>query len=62
MTDEAPEFTAYEINELRKLAKRSDYYKKCLKFILSLEDTENDLSDKQMKWAWGIKNDVKEDE
>ncbi len=59
-----PEFDAYEINELSQRARMSSYYAQCLKFV---KDTLlNDLYDasllteKQVKWLWGIKKDLKE--
>lgn len=63
MAPSLPEFTAYDINELSARARRDSYYEKCLKFV---KDTAlNDaydlalLTEKQVKWLWGIKRDLK---
>jgi hypothetical protein len=63
-----PEFTAYEINELRRRVtegldeNRKSYYKKCL-HIVELYEMDNLISpsDKVKKWLWGIKRDLKEE-
>lgn len=61
---EIPEFTAHEINKLSNMARKSAYYAKCLKFIKDtvLNDIcDISLSDKQIKWLWGIKMDLKDE-
>ncbi len=61
-----PEFDVYEINELIRRAWANYYYDKCLKFV---KDTvlNNDfdvalLTEKQVKWLWEIKKDLKDEE
>ncbi|TAL22503.1 MAG: hypothetical protein EPN94_10945 [Nitrospirae bacterium] len=60
-----PEFDAYELNRLQGLAMRSDYYRKCHKFVMDFVDgklTEHaTLTEKQKRWLWGIKADLKEE-
>lgn len=62
---EIPEFTAYEMNELTKRARGNAYYSGCLLFILNtvLNDTFDTvaLTEKQVRWLWGIKRDLKND-
>lgn len=61
---EIPEFTAYELNEISNRARRDAYYAKCLKFINDtvLNDIcDVSLSEKQIKWLWGIKMDLKDE-
>jgi type IV secretory pathway VirB4 component len=56
-----PEFSAYEINELASRARKdkTEYYSKALKFVKdTLEKTTEQLSEKQLKWLWGIKKDL----
>ena len=60
-----PEFVAYEMNELIRRARTSAYYEKCLKFVRDsvLNDLfdPQDLTEKQVKWLWGIKRDLKDE-
>jgi hypothetical protein len=57
-----PEFTAYEINELLRRARTSEYYDKCRRFVFEtvLEDLFDcsSLNEKQVKRLWGIKKDL----
>jgi hypothetical protein len=57
-----PNFTAYEVNALRK--RKTDYHDKCIDFIEQLEEMGEEqlayLTDKQLKWAWGIKMEAME--
>ena len=57
--DEFPNFTAYEINALRKRARKSEYHQKCLDFVDDFEEMSDvridKLTEKQKKWLWGIK-------
>lgn len=60
-----PEFDAYEINELSRRARGDTYYTACLDFVKDtvlndLFDIEA-LTDKQIKWLWGIKRDLKDE-
>ncbi len=59
-----PEFDAYEMNELIRRARANYYYDKCLKFVkdtvLNDDLANQDLTDKQVKWLWGIKRDLKD--
>lgn len=62
---EAPEFDANELNRLQSLALRSDYYRKCHKFVMNFVDEflkYETMSEKQQKWLWGIKADLKEEQ
>lgn len=60
-----PEFTAYEINELTKRARTSEYYARCLEFLRQTvlgEMTDDEFrSEKEIRWLWGIKRDLKEE-
>ncbi len=57
-----PDFTAYEINELSTRARKNDYYKKCRTFVLdTIERPSIVLTEKQLKWLWGIKADLREE-
>ena len=52
-------------NEERMIiANWSAYYEKCLKFVrdtvLNDDFANQDLTDKQVKWLWGIKRDLKD--
>lgn len=58
-----PDFTAYEVNELNKRSRKSDYYLRAYKFVCDYLDTDEEkmnLTEKQVKWLWGIKSDLKE--
>ena len=58
-----PEFTAYDINELSKLARRDSYYQNVKDFVERfLRDSIlwKDMSEKQQRWLWGIKKDLEE--
>jgi len=64
---ELPEFTAYEVNELRKRASdglsesRREYYQKCLNVVDACENGDiKDPSEKVARWLWGIKADLKD--
>lgn len=63
---ETPEFDAYEINKLNALARKSDYYRKAHKFVTDFMDgklTEfATLTEKQKRWLWGIKADLREEQ
>jgi hypothetical protein len=62
-TIDKPDFDAYEINELSKRARKSVYYKQCKAFVLeTLEKASIQLTEKQLKWLWGIKKDLKGEE
>lgn len=61
-----PEFNAVELNQLTNLAKKpgktGEYYQNARKFVLdTLDVPEKHLSVGQLKWAWSIKADLKED-
>lgn len=57
-----PGFTAYEINELSKRARKSGYYKKCRTFVLdTIERPSIVLTGKQLKWLYAIKADLREE-
>jgi hypothetical protein len=57
-----PDFSAYEINELSARARKNSYYQKCKQFVLdTLEKSDSELTEKQIKWLWGIKVDLKEE-
>jgi hypothetical protein len=66
--NDLPEFTAEEINLLRRKAREGldenkiAYYKKCLHMV-ELYEMDNLISpsDKVKKWLWGIKHDLKEE-
>lgn len=53
-----PDYSAEELNLLKKLSRKSDYHQKCYEFVMSMPDNPEDLSPKQQRWAWGIKNEV----
>lgn len=65
--NDLPDFTAEEINLLRRKAtegldeNRKAYYKKCL-HIVELYEMDNLISpsEKVRKWLWGIKIDLRE--
>lgn len=60
----APEFGADELNRLQSLALRSNYYRKCHKFVMDFVDgflKYKTMSEKQQKWLWGIKAELKEE-
>lgn len=59
-----PEFTAEELNLLSRLSRKNIYYLKCKDFVDSFlrgSLLPRDMSDKQLKWLWGIKADLKEE-
>lgn len=63
MKNKEPEFSAYELNELQSLAMRSDYYKKCYRFVMDFVDGRlgyNTMTEKQQRWLHGICNELKE--
>lgn len=63
--NDAPEFSAYELNVLQLLAIRSDYYKKCHEFVMNFVDgfsKYETMTEKQQRWLWGIKADLRDDE
>lgn len=56
-----PEFTAYELNKLKQLARKSSYYQKVENFVdrfMSDSITWDVMSEKQRKWLCGIKQDL----
>ena len=54
-----PDFSAYDINELASRERKSEYYKKCRKFVLdTIERDSIILTEKQLKWLWAIKADL----
>ena len=63
-----PEFTAYEINALKRQKSlpvpRQSYYEKCYDFLMQFEKGEigkfENLTERQQKWLWGIKSMVRE--
>lgn len=61
---EVPNFTAYEINALRRRARKSDYHQNCLLFVEQFEEMTdkmiNNLTQKQKRWLWGIKMECME--
>lgn len=62
MDNNAPEFDAYELNRLQALALRTDYYRKCHKFVMDFVDDflkYETMTEKQQRWLWGIKADLK---
>ena len=55
-----PTFSAYEVNTLRARSLKSEYYLNCYDIVLKFLD-DKPMSEKQMKWLWGIKADLKEE-
>ena len=59
-----PEFSAYDVNSLARLAIKSEYYGKCLKFVKQYLDLSDEnaglLTPKQKGWLWGIRRDLDE--
>ena len=59
-----PDFDAFELNELRRMAEKNEYYRKTarpfvLKFINMNEKQIGSLSKKQIGFLHAIKNDIK---
>ena len=54
------DFSAYEVNELRSRARKSTYYVNAYNLVMSFLDG-NPMTEKQLKWLWGIKVDLKDD-
>lgn len=58
-----PDFSAYDINELASRARKSEYYAKCRKFVIdTIESDSIILTEKQLKWLWRIKADLREND
>ena len=58
-----PEFTAYELNELSKLAKKGGYYLKAKGFVDRFMRNAlgwDVMTEKQQRWLWGIKRDMED--
>lgn len=57
---DVPEFDVTEVNELSKRARTQEYYKKAHKFVLDYLDGKIFITEKTIKWLWGIKSDLRE--
>ncbi len=56
-----PEFTAFELNKLKSLARKGGYYQNADDFVHRfMRDalTWDVMTEKQRKWLWGIKRDM----
>jgi len=63
MTDNVPEFTAYELNALNRLSHQTPHYKYNVKpFVMNFVDGKvkwEELTDRQRKYLWAIKFELK---
>lgn len=54
------DFTAEELNVLRKSARKNEYHQECFNFVMSLGGRQwLDFSKKEKNWLLGIKQEVK---
>ncbi len=52
-----PEFSADEVNLIKTLSTKNEYYYKAYNFLIKYLDGRKLVSDKEINWIWGIKRD-----
>jgi hypothetical protein len=56
--NDLPEFSAFDVNKLSGLARKSPYYMKAYIFVKQFLDGRVTINDKTRKWLFGVRKDL----